>query len=216
VFEVREFIDLRGKSPFGRWFDKLNTTTQARITTALDRLERGNTSLVKAIGSGVNELRLDFGPGYRLYFGWDGPVLVILLGGGTKKRQQDDIAAAQALWQTYRASVPGEMTMALTKSFNATVKSKLHTSEGFRRALLREALNAMISGDLETGKSVLRKYINGTIGFVRLGTELNRSPKVLMRMLGPTGNPQAKNLFVIVAFLQKQEGTSLEVVDSAA
>jgi hypothetical protein len=106
--------------------------------------------------------------------------------------------------------------MALTKSFNETVKSKIQQSEGFRRALLREAVGCMISGDVETGKSVLRKYINGTIGFVKLGADLGRSPKVLMRMFSPTGNPQAKNLFEIVAYLQKMEGTVLEVTDKAA
>jgi hypothetical protein len=106
--------------------------------------------------------------------------------------------------------------MALTKGFNETVKSKLQESEGFRRALLREAVGCMISGDLETGKSVLRKYINGTVGFVHLGAQLGRSPKVLMRMLSATGNPQAKKLFEIVAYLQKIEGTVLEVVDRAA
>jgi hypothetical protein len=106
--------------------------------------------------------------------------------------------------------------MPLTKSFNETVKSKLQQSEGFRRALLREAVTCMISGDVETGKSVLRKYINGTIGFVKLGADLDRSPKVLMRMFSATGNPQAKNLFEIVAYLQKIEGTKLEVVDRAA
>jgi hypothetical protein len=74
----------------------------------------------------------------------------------------------------------------------------------------------MISGDLETGKSVLRKYINGTIGFVKLGADLDRSPKVLMRMLSKTGNPQARNLFEIVAYLQKIEGTVLTVVDRKA
>lgn len=106
--------------------------------------------------------------------------------------------------------------MPLTKSFNDTIKNQLQQSEGFRRALLREAVSSMIAGDLETGKSVLRKYINGTVGFVKLGADLGRSPKVLMRMLGPTGNPQAKNLFEIVAYLQKIEGTVLEVVDRAA
>jgi hypothetical protein len=106
--------------------------------------------------------------------------------------------------------------MPLTKSFNDTVKSKLQQSEGFRKALLKEAVSCMISGDLETGKSVLRKYINGTVGFVKLGADLGRSPKVLMRMLSSTGNPQAKNLFEIVAYLQKAEGTVLEVVDNAA
>jgi len=106
--------------------------------------------------------------------------------------------------------------MPLTKSFNETIKSKLQHSEGFRRALLKEAVGCMISGDVETGKSVLRKYINGTVGFVRLGADLGRSPKVLMRMFSATGNPQAKNLFEIVAYLQKIEGTVLEVVDRAA
>ncbi len=106
--------------------------------------------------------------------------------------------------------------MALTKSFNETVKARLQDSEGFRRALLREAVGAMISGDVETGKSVLRKYINGTIGFVKLGADLGRSPKVLMRMFSASGNPQAKSLFEIVAYLQKIEGTVLEVVDRAA
>jgi|SRR6185437_857669 len=106
--------------------------------------------------------------------------------------------------------------MALTKSFNETVKSQLQRSEKFRRALLREALDAMLTGDLETGKSLLRKYINGTVGFVQLGAELGRSPKTLMRMFGPSGNPQAKNLFEIVAYLQRSEGTVLRVVDKRA
>jgi hypothetical protein len=106
--------------------------------------------------------------------------------------------------------------MPLTKDFNETVKEHLQKDAEFRRALLKEAVGCMIAGDLETGKSVLRKYINGTVGFVKLGADLGRSPKVLMRMFGPTGNPQAKNLFEIVAYLQKMEGTVLEVVDRAA
>jgi hypothetical protein len=92
--------------------------------------------------------------------------------------------------------------MALTREFNETIKSRLQESVRFRRALLREALSCMIAGDVETGKSVLRKYINGTIGFVKLGADLGRSPKALLRMLSPTGNPQAKNLFELGAHLQ--------------
>ncbi|CAN5766328.1 hypothetical protein BH10ACI4_BH10ACI4_14630 [soil metagenome] len=106
--------------------------------------------------------------------------------------------------------------MPLTKKFNETVRTRLQESQTFRRSLLREAVSCMLSGDLETGKSVLRKYINGTIGFVQLGSDLGRSPKVLMRMFGPTGNPQAKNLFEIVAYLQKIEGTVLEVIAKTA
>jgi hypothetical protein len=106
--------------------------------------------------------------------------------------------------------------MPLTKDFNETVREYLQKDADFRRALLKEAVGCMIAGDLETGKSVLRKYINGTVGFIKLGADLGRSPKVLMRMFSPTGNPQAKNLFEIVAYLQKVEGTVLEVVDRAA
>ncbi len=106
--------------------------------------------------------------------------------------------------------------MALTTSFDETIRKNLQKSKGFRRALLKEAVGCMIAGDVETGKSALRKYINGTIGFMKLGEALGRSPKVLMRMFSAKGNPQAKNLFEIVAYLQKIEGTVLRVVDRAA
>ena len=102
MIEIRQYVDRLGRNPFERWFEKLNDDIQVRIAIAFDRLERGNLSAEKGVGSGVQELRLDFGPGYRIYFGWDGERLVILLGGGTKRRQQADIAAAHALWQEYK------------------------------------------------------------------------------------------------------------------
>jgi DNA-binding phage protein len=101
--------------------------------------------------------------------------------------------------------------MANTRNFSDTVKADLEKSAEFRRALLSEAVACMVSGDVETGKVVLREYVNGTIGFLKLGAALGRSPKSLMRMLSPTGNPQARNLFEMVAYLQKIEGTVLEV-----
>jgi len=106
--------------------------------------------------------------------------------------------------------------MVLTTSFNETLRKKLQESAGFRRALLKEALGCMIAGDVDTGKSLLRKYINGTVGFIKLGEDLGRSPKTLMRMFSAKGNPQAKNLFEIVAYLQKVQGTALRVVARAA
>jgi putative addiction module killer protein len=102
VIEVRQYIDRLGRNPFERWFEGLDDYVQARITVALGRVERGNFSAAKGVGAGVFELRLDFGPGYRVYFGKDGETLVILLGGGTKKRQQADIEEAQALWHEYK------------------------------------------------------------------------------------------------------------------
>ena len=101
--------------------------------------------------------------------------------------------------------------MVTTRKFSDTVKADLQQSGEFRRALLGEAVACMVLGDIETGKVTLREYVNGTVGFLKLGAALGRSPKSLMRMLSPTGNPQARNLFEMVAYLQKAEGTVLEV-----
>jgi len=100
--KIEEYLTREGKSPFGDWFLKLNARAAAKVTTALVRLERGNTSNVKALGSGVNEYKIDFGPGYRIYYGYDGQTLVILLAGGTKNRQQTDIDSAKERWQEYK------------------------------------------------------------------------------------------------------------------
>jgi putative addiction module killer protein len=82
VIEIRQYVTRSGSDPFDRRFQKLDDAVQARVTVALDRLERGNFSAAKSVGTGVSELRLDFGPGYRIYFGRDGESIVILLGGG--------------------------------------------------------------------------------------------------------------------------------------
>ena len=100
--EIREFLDGRGGSPFASWFDDLDAQAATKVTVALTRMERGNLSNVKGVGGGVQEYRIAWGPGYRLYFGQDGDTLIILLCGGTKRRQQDDIAEAQAHWAEYK------------------------------------------------------------------------------------------------------------------
>ena len=102
MIEIREYIDDRGRSPFGRWFDGLDARAAARVRTALARMEAGNLSNVRGVGSGVLERRIQAGPGYRVYFGRDGDTLIVLLGGGTKERQQKDIEDARDLWQEYR------------------------------------------------------------------------------------------------------------------
>jgi DNA-binding phage protein len=94
----------------------------------------------------------------------------------------------------------------LTRDFRETIRARVQRDAGFRKELLREAMEAFLSGDVETGKTVLRDYINATVGFNQLAKVTNHSPKSLMRMLGPSGNPQARNLFEIVEFLQKKEG----------
>jgi putative addiction module killer protein len=104
VLDVREYIDGTGRSPFGKWLRVLNPQAAAKVVAALERMADGNLSNVKTVGGGVLECKIDFGPGYRVYFGRQGTRLVILLAGGTKQRQQEDIAQAKRLWQDYKAS----------------------------------------------------------------------------------------------------------------
>src|SRR5258708_26086192 len=104
MIEVREFLDTRGRSPYAAWFDSLNAEAAAKVATAVTRISLGNLSNVEGVGSGVFEYKLDFGPGYRIYFAKDGQAVVIVLGGGTKKRQQRDIKIALANWQDYAHS----------------------------------------------------------------------------------------------------------------
>ncbi len=102
MVEVREYLDRGGRSPFAAWSDRLNREAAVKVAAALARIQQGNLSNARGVGSGVYEYRIDFGPGYRMYFGKDGDTLVILVGGGTKKRQQADIKAASARWQDYK------------------------------------------------------------------------------------------------------------------
>ena len=102
MLTVLEFVARDGSSPFAKWFAELDPAAAAKVTTAVSRMELGNFSNVKGVGAGVLEYRIDFGPGYRVYFGKDGDVLVILLGGGKKKGQQHDIATAHARWKDYK------------------------------------------------------------------------------------------------------------------
>lgn len=102
VLEVREYLDSSGRSPFTTWLLALNVQAAAKVASALERMADGNLSNVKSVGSGVFEYKIDFGPGYRLYFGRDGERLVILLAGGTKKRQLADVRKAQESWADYR------------------------------------------------------------------------------------------------------------------
>lgn len=84
MLKLREYQDTEGHSPFANWFSDLDVTAAAKVTVAIARIEQGNHSHVKGVGEGVLKYRIDFGPGYRVCFGLDGAVLVILLVGGTK------------------------------------------------------------------------------------------------------------------------------------
>ena len=102
--------------------------------------------------------------------------------------------------------------MALTRSFKDLVQKQVIADPAFGEALLRESIDTMLAGDLQTGKIILRDYIKATIGFERLGEATGAQPKSLMRMFGPRGNPQAKNLFAVLGYLQKEAGLELHVM----
>ena len=102
MVELREYQDHGDRSPFGDWRSKLDAEARRKVTTALYRVGLGNFSNVKGVGAGVFECRINFGPGYRVYFGKDGERMIVLLGGGTKQRQQNDIRLAHDRWEDYR------------------------------------------------------------------------------------------------------------------
>ncbi len=103
--------------------------------------------------------------------------------------------------------------MALTKSFKDLVQSRVARDPNFAAALLREGIDTMLTGDVDTGKAILRDYIKATVGFEKLAEATATPPKSLIRMFGPRGNPQARNLFGVIGYLQRQAGVELHVTE---
>ena len=101
--------------------------------------------------------------------------------------------------------------MPLTRDFKETVQERVRRDPKFRVALLREGMEALLSGDVEAGKAILRDYINATVGFDKLGSATGTPAKSLMRMFGPKGNPQARNLFPVLGYLQRDAGVIVDV-----
>ena len=101
--------------------------------------------------------------------------------------------------------------MGLTRSFKDTIQARVKADPAFREALLREGIETMLGGDVDTGKAILRDYIKATVGFEKLGADTGSSPKSLIRMFGPNGNPQARNLFSVISHLQRHAGLTLHV-----
>lgn len=101
--------------------------------------------------------------------------------------------------------------MALTRDFRQTIKARADRDPEFRKALFIEAIENLLAGDVATGKSVLRNYINATVGFQELAEAIGKKPESLMRMLGPEGNPSAGNIFEVIKRLQAREGVELHV-----
>lgn len=101
--------------------------------------------------------------------------------------------------------------MPLTRSFKDTIQGRAARDPAFRAELLKEGVTCLLDGEVDVGKAILRDYINATVGFEALGALTAKSPKSLMRMFGPDGNPQARNLFEVIGHLQRHEGIHLQV-----
>ncbi len=106
--------------------------------------------------------------------------------------------------------------MDLAKDFRETVQARVRRDAGFRKGLLRDAVDSLLAGEVALGKELLRDYINATVGFPKLAKDTGLHVKSLHQMFGPNGNPTASNLFEIVAYLQRQEGVRLQVRTSRA
>ena len=102
--------------------------------------------------------------------------------------------------------------MALTRSFTDLVQRHVAEDPAYAEALLREGIDTMLTGDVDTGKAILRDYIKATIGFEKLSEATGAPPKSLIRMFGPRGNQQARNLFNVIGCLQKRAGLQLHVM----
>ena len=103
MIEFTEYIDANGKSPFAQWFDALDAVAATKIRVYTTRVELGNYSNVEPIGEGLSEIKIDFGPGYRVYFRKEKEKLLLLLGGSSKKGQQKAIDAAKLAWKKYES-----------------------------------------------------------------------------------------------------------------
>jgi hypothetical protein len=103
---------------------------------------------------------------------------------------------------------------ALTGNVRELIDGYIASDPAFREALIQEAIESMLAGDVDTGKTILRDYIKATDGFEKLGRAIGTPPKSLIRMFGPRGNPQARNLFGVIGYLQRRDGLTLRVVTS--
>jgi DNA-binding phage protein len=168
---------------------------------------------VKSIGAGVLEYRVNFGPGYIGFTSDDKATISSCSSQAAPRASSNGISKRRmCAGPTTRNGVHtrnGEM--ALTRDFKDTVKARAERDPAFREALLIEAAEQLLAGDLEMGKAVLRDYINATVGFERLARETGTPPKSLMRMLGPKGNPRASNLLAVLGNLQRVSGIHLAV-----
>lgn len=214
MIQLRDYADRRGRVPFREWLARLDEAAAARTETALYRMGLGNFSNVRGVGAGVFEYKINFGPGYRVYFGKDGDEIVILLGAERKLDSAKTFTwhkSVGVITRSERAKQGREKTMPLTKDHRQGVRAMMKKDAAFRREMLGEALESLIPGETSVAREILRDYINATLSFPKLAAGTKIHVKTLHQMFGPNGNPTANNLFEIIGYLQRAEGVRFEV-----
>ena len=216
MIALRGYIDEQGKQRFADWLDGIDSMAAAKVTIALTRMELGNFSNVKGVGAGVFEYKIDFGPGYRSRLS---PLLRQRwrYHCDPDRRWHEEAPATGhncrpgMLGKLQTKKEAGAAVMALTHDFKGTIRARAQRDPDFRQALLRNAVECMLNGELGTGKAVLRDYVNATLGFQNLEKFTQIPAKSLMRMLGPKGSPSVANLSSILTALQETEGVHFEL-----
>ena len=207
--EIREFLDERGRSPFGLWFEALEPMAAVKVMTAITRMSLGNLSNAKVWGKAC----------WNTGSITDRDIASILAGMATALSFCSQAARRSGSRPISKRRMPAgrntgsgrQAEMALTRDFKQTVRDRAQSDPAFRAVLLSEAIELLLSGDVETGRALLRDYINATIGFVELGKKSGLPPKSLMRMFGSAGNPRADNLFAVIRLLQDETGVQIAV-----
>ena len=212
MIEVREYLDRSGRSPYADWFDRLASEAAAKVAVALVRVQQGNFSSVKGVGSGVYEYRIDFGPGFRIYFGKDGDQLV-----SSSAVEPKSASNVTSNWQCLVGTItkrekPQEALNAFNQRFQRNNPRARPTRSPFPPSPASRRPRQFSLWRCRTGKLVLRDFINATVGFAKLGRATDRSAKSLNAQLGADRQPASqKPRGNCVVSAERAEGVRFEV-----
>src|SRR6266550_279949 len=216
TLSILEYLDRAGSSPFAAWFRSVDAAAAAKVTTALRRLSWGTSQTSRAWVAAYSSTESISDQGIASTLAKTAMLLSSCSAVGRRSARTATSRPPTTDGPTTRSARLRRNEMPLTREFKETVQARLRADRKYRKELLREGVESLLAGDLDTGKAILRDYINATIGFEELSRRTKRPAKSLMRMLGPSGNPQARNLFEVLHQLQRAEGLHFELSLRAA
>ena len=213
---VLEYLDREGLSPFANWFGGLDATAAAKVTTLPAGWSWETFRTLRGSAQGFSNTGSISVPATESISARTAKPWSSCSAAGRRSAKIATSRLRKSGGKTIRREGLGRSEMPLTREFKETVQARIARDRKYRKELLREGVERLLAGDLDTGKAILRDYINATIGFEELSRLTRRPAKSLMRMLGPKGNPQARNLFEVIGHLQRIEGLHFELSLRAA